>query len=107
MVDPEIIRKRLARLDGYLVILERQVRYDLDTFMGDPEHYGSAGEVPGILLEHRILSPELAKAMQGMIGFRNVLVHEYEDVDHQLVHENLSQRLVDFKGLREAFAQLL
>ncbi len=23
------------------------------------------------------------------------------------VHENLSQRLVDFKGLREAFAQLL
>lgn len=137
MVDPEIIRKRLARLDGYLVILERQVRYDLDTFMGDPEHYGSAehflqlsiqilidlgqhvvadnglgtigsaGEVPDILLEHRILSPELAKAMQGMIGFRNVLVHEYEDVDHQLVHENLSQRLVDFHGLREAFAQLL
>ena len=137
MVDPEIIRKRLARLDDYLVILERQVRYDLDTFIGDPEHYGSAehflqlsiqilidlgqhvvadnglgtirsaGEVPGILLEHGILSPDLAKVMQGMIGFRNVLVHEYEDVDHQLVHENLSQRLVDFNGLREAFAQLL
>lgn len=37
-----------------------------------------------ILLEHGILSPDLAEAMQGMIGFRNVLVHEYEDVDHQL-----------------------
>ncbi|MBT6146047.1 MAG: DUF86 domain-containing protein, partial [Gemmatimonadetes bacterium] len=108
MVDPEIIRKRLARLDEYLTILDRQAKYDLDTFLGDPEHYGSAehflqlsiqvvidlgqhvvadnglgaiasaGEVPAILRDHGILSTDQAEAMQGMIGFRNVLVHEYE-----------------------------
>ena len=137
MVDPEIIRKRLARLDEYQSILERQAAYDLDTFVGDPEHYGStehflqlsiqilidlgqhvvadnglgtissAGEVPAILHEHGILSSGQADAMQGMIGFRSVLVHEYEDVDHRLVHETLTKRLDDFKTLREAFARLL
>jgi len=42
MVRPEIIRRRLQRFGEYLTILERFQRYDLEAFLSDPEHYGSA-----------------------------------------------------------------
>lgn len=42
MVKAEVIRKRLRNLDEYLRILDRLQRYDFDTFISDPEHYGSA-----------------------------------------------------------------
>ena len=42
-----------------------------------------------------------------MIGSRNVLVHEYLDIDREIVHENLKERLGDFRELSQAFAQLL
>ena len=42
-----------------------------------------------------------------MIGFRNVLVHDYLDVDRRLVYEVMQQRLGDFEALRRVFAALL
>jgi len=37
MVKPEVIRKRLQKLDEYLTILRRLQRYDLGAFLQDPE----------------------------------------------------------------------
>ena len=42
-----------------------------------------------------------------MIGFRNVLVHDYLDSDRRLVYEVMQQRLGDFKALRRFFAEML
>ena len=42
MVNPEVIRKRLHRLDEYLEVLRRLQRYDLEQFTAEPERYGSA-----------------------------------------------------------------
>jgi uncharacterized protein YutE (UPF0331/DUF86 family) len=42
-----------------------------------------------------------------MIGFRNVLVHDYLDVDRKLVYEVMQERLGDFEALRRVFAALL
>ena len=42
MVRPEVIRKRLNKLDEYLNILKNIRRYTLDEFLADPERYGSA-----------------------------------------------------------------
>ena len=42
MVNKEILRKRLNKLDEYMGILEQIKRYPFDTFIGNPEHYGSA-----------------------------------------------------------------
>ena len=41
MVRPEVISKRIHKLDEYLSILEQIQRYSYDEFAGDPEHYGS------------------------------------------------------------------
>jgi hypothetical protein len=42
MPKPELIRRRLQKLDEYLAILRKLRRYNLEEFVSDPEHYGSA-----------------------------------------------------------------
>lgn len=42
MVRPEILRKRLNKLDEYLAILRKLRRYERDEFLSNAERYGSA-----------------------------------------------------------------
>ena len=42
-----------------------------------------------------------------MIGFQNILVHEYLDVDRGVVYEVLQLRLEDLRALKQALAQFL
>lgn len=42
-----------------------------------------------------------------MIGFRNVLVHGYVDIDRAVVYDVLQHRLGDLEALRRVFAQFL
>ena len=42
MVRVEVLRKRLNKLDEYLEILHGLRKYNFETFIGNPEHYGSA-----------------------------------------------------------------
>ena len=42
-----------------------------------------------------------------MIGFRNTLVHDYVDIDHQIVYDVLQNHLDDLKGFRKIFARYL
>jgi uncharacterized protein YutE (UPF0331/DUF86 family) len=137
MVKAEVIRKRLNKLDEYLSILHGLQKYGSDEFIRDPEHYGSAerflqlaievvldmgnhiiadlalgtvnwySDIPVILAEKGYLSDDLQETWIRMIGFRNVLVHEYIDLDRQIVYEVLQHHLADLEALRQAFAQFL
>lgn len=51
MVRPEIIRKRLNKLDEYLAILQNARRYSWEEFVGDPERYGSVERFLHLSLE--------------------------------------------------------
>jgi uncharacterized protein YutE (UPF0331/DUF86 family) len=35
--------------------------------------------------------------MVGVVRFRNILVHDYLDINQELVHSHLTQRLDDFE----------
>ncbi len=137
MVKAEVLRKRLNKLDEYLTILRRLRRYTFKEFTADPERYGSAerflqlaiealldlgnhviadlrlgtvewySDIPRVLHEAGYVDAELCKTWTRMIGFRNVLVHDYLDVDHRLVYEVLQERLNDIELLRRIFAQFL
>ncbi len=137
MIRPEIVRKRLDRLDAYLRILERLQRYDRDEFLGDPEHYGSAErflqlsieavndiashiiadeqlgvinvgrDIPRAFREQGYIDPSLEDKWIRMIGFRNILVHDYLEVDRTLVYEVLQQGLDDFRNLRKVLSGFL
>ncbi|WP_127471247.1 type VII toxin-antitoxin system HepT family RNase toxin [Thiomicrorhabdus aquaedulcis] len=48
-----------------------------------------------ILEIHQVISPELSQKLQNMVGFRNVLVHEYQTLDIQLMQDVIENRLHD------------
>lgn len=56
-----------------------------------------------ILQEAGLIDAELAARLKGMVGFRNVLVHEYRKLDLAILLDVVEQRLDDL--LR--FAQLM
>ena len=137
MVDAELLQRRLERLDQYLRILQRLARYGRDEFLADPEKYGSAerflelsiqltvdmgnhvvaaeragrvqtsGDIPVLLRDHGLVDTELARRWARMIGFRNILAHEYMDIDRAQVYQNLTTRLGDLEALRRVFVGLL
>jgi uncharacterized protein YutE (UPF0331/DUF86 family) len=137
MVRAEIVRKRLNKLDEYLEILSKLQDYSLEAFLADPEHYGSAerflqlaietitdlgnhviadealgvvnwhSDIPRLLAEHNYISTELQETWIKLIGFRNILVHEYLDINRTIVYEMLQTRLDDIAALRVVFAQFL
>lgn len=47
--------------------------------------------------EHGILPKDFAKRIEGMAGFRNILVHRYFKVDSKLVYKRLRDDLPDFE----------
>ena len=48
-----------------------------------------------LLADNRIIPRELAARLEGMVGFRNVLVHEYQRMDMRLMIDVIENRLDD------------
>jgi uncharacterized protein YutE (UPF0331/DUF86 family) len=55
----------------------------------------SAGEMFFLLHENGYLSAELAERMVKAVGFRNLLVHEYEKIDLQRLHQAAEKNIDD------------
>jgi uncharacterized protein YutE (UPF0331/DUF86 family) len=54
-----------------------------------------------ILNEEKIISNELTKKMVGMVGFRNVIAHDYRKVNYDIVYDVLQNRLQDITEFLE------
>ena len=67
----------------------------------------SFAEVFSILGEANLLSPDSAASMADAARFRNVLVHQYIDVDDELVIDILKTRLDDLGRFRREIATAL
>lgn len=52
-----------------------------------------------ILASHKIIPQNLAKTLSAMAGMRNILVHEYLEVDHDRLYSVMKKQLVDFEKL--------
>jgi len=48
-----------------------------------------------VLSEAEIISSELATKLMNMVGFRNVIAHDYTKLDYGVVHDVLHERLGD------------
>lgn len=59
------------------------------------------------LAQAGIISPQTREMVKRMKGFRNILVHEYGDVDDRIVYEMASERLGDFEAFKEEVLQVL
>lgn len=47
------------------------------------------------LEDNNIISKEMSKNMQNMIGFRNIAVHDYKEIDEEILKEVIENHLED------------
>ena len=59
------------------------------------------------LVRHKVLPVRLSKKLVSMAGFRNVLVHEYLEIDRRRVYRALKADLRDFESFVRAVGELL
>ncbi|MDA2935781.1 DUF86 domain-containing protein [Patescibacteria group bacterium AH-259-L05] len=50
-----------------------------------------------ILNEEKIISNKLTEQLAKMTGFRNIIAHDYEQIDYDIVYDTLQNRLKDIK----------
>lgn len=109
----------------------------MDEFLSNPEIYGSAerflqlaietttdignhiisalglgevnwySDIAALIEEKGYISVDLRERWIKMIGFRNILVHDYLEVDRKIVHAVLQNNLNDLEELKRAFAEFL
>lgn len=48
------------------------------------------------LLENKLISNESYLNMKGIVGFRNVAVHQYQRIDYNIVNSVINYKLDDF-----------
>jgi uncharacterized protein YutE (UPF0331/DUF86 family) len=131
------LSERLKQLDKYLQILQSMQSYSGKEFRGEPEHYGAterflhlATKAINDMVSHVIAEEQWGSVDQysdlsrlfgsegyiddaqrdqwiRMIGFRNVLVHDYLDVDREIVYTVPQEDLDDLDQLKRLFAKFL
>ena len=60
-----------------------------------------------LLARQKVVSKKLAVKLTAMAGFRNVLVHEYLEIDRRRVYRALTTELRDFESFIRAVTRLL
>lgn len=60
-----------------------------------------------MLATHKVLPARLSKKLVSMAGFRNLLVHEYLEIDRRRVYQVLRKDLGDFERFIKAVSKLL
>ncbi len=126
MTDADLVAKKLAEIETYLRQLRTLARLDLlttdikeerfvshtlqlavqavldvashvvsDERLGEPENLRELFE---LLARGGWLEPAQVPDLQRMVGFRNLLVHEYGRVNLVIVREVIENRLGDLEG---------
>lgn len=88
------------RNDAIVLNLQRacQAVMDIATYivstkaLGMPHTNSDAFE---ILYQNKLISEEVLKNMKGMIGFRNIAVHAYREVDDKILQDVIENHLED------------
>lgn len=136
MVDRDALSSRLDALESYLAELRSFERYSREEFVHEPalHHLGerflhlacecildiahhviaeqgyrqaaSYKDAMDVLREEGILDAALCERLKGWMGFRNVLVHFYLDIDHGRSFDALRE-LGDLEAFAAAMARFL
>lgn len=93
-----------TKQDSILLNLERacQASIDLALRVIRMRHLGvprESREAFDILRQHQILPARLAESLAALVGFRNIAIHNYRELDLAIVENILQERLPDFREL--------
>ena len=132
MTNLSVIENKISSVRKYLEILERYRTYSQKEIADDIDRRGAVerylylamqatidlaeaviafknlrkpstmSESFHILAEADILSQDLTGQMVGMTGFRNVIAHDYENLNYDIVYDVLQNRLKSIGDFLEA-----
>lgn len=60
-----------------------------------------------MLADYGVCPKDFAERIAGSAGLRNILVHDYNDVDHRIVHASIRTCLRDYHRYAECIASFL
>ena len=102
-----------SRQDAAILNIQRacDLAIDIGNMLISHERYGlprGAKEVFALLQERSVIARDLSQDLQNMVGFRNLSVHQYENLDMEIVEKIIAEKLdalLQFGGLVLARAQ--
>lgn len=131
MLDLDTIKSRLAKLEEQLVLLRDVQKVDRERFIEDPKEHIYASHLLQIAIqciidigshivanlnlgqveEYRdiaehlarggVIPEDLSKKLQKMIGLRNLLIHEYLEIDLERLYRIIQEDLADLSEFAE------
>ena len=131
MVDFDLVRHKISHIDNNLSRLKerskvtlKQLTDDLDIqdiilhnlqlaiqacmdigshIIADEswEMPNTLGEIFSVLQHHNVISSQIEENLKPMVGFRNILIHEYQEIDLEKVYDIITNHLVDFNKFRK------
>jgi uncharacterized protein YutE (UPF0331/DUF86 family) len=92
-----------TKQDSIILNLERvsQATIDISTHIIRVHQYGipkTSREVFSLLQANHILSKEISQSMQKMVGFRNLAVNDYQNLNLDIVVAIVENHLIDFEN---------
>lgn len=127
MIDIDLIRRKLSRLNMYLDKLEPISKHTFNEYLSDFYLKSSTERLIQLIVEcasdinsHTVvekrqrppkdyassflkaaevglISRELANKLKGSAGMRNIIVHEYMDIDDEKVYGVIPQAISDYR----------
>ena len=83
---------RYGLLESIQVVIDIACKLSSQYNLGNPKTYRACIE---LLQQHKYLDKGLAQKVMGMVGLRNILVHEYIEIDEEKLY-NFLEYLDDF-----------
>ena len=102
-----------TKQDSVILNLERasQATIDIATHIIKIRNLGlpnSSRELFSLLVNDNVISEVTCTQMQNMVGFRNIAVHDYQNLNLEIVVAIVEKHLGDFEGFaREVFSGYL
>ncbi len=65
------------------------------------------GDIISVLADNKVISKKLSEKLIGVVNFRNILVHDYEKIDREIVYKKLQKNLDDFSDFKKSIINFL
>ena len=135
MIDKDLILAKAGKVDSHLRRIREKKAVTLEEFLGDLDRQesilfnmqmaiqscidiaahvisdeemgvpGSTNEMFYMLQENSWLPPELTEKMVAAVSFRNLIVHEYDNVDLKRVYDIAQQDISDLEDFLKAIVK--
>lgn len=126
MAEQQTLQKLLERLEEHLLtidemsftleellsdidiqhLIERRLQLCIEICIDIASHIAAEQKLPGrekasdvflLLGKHKIIDEKLAQKLAKAVGFRNILIHEYAKINHQLIYHYYKKDLDDLR----------